>query len=231
VAPFADPAVGYVCGQVRFVGDDGANEEGLYWRFEMAVRGLESRLAGVTAGNGAIYAVRRNAYIVVDPRMGHDLSLPFKMVKRGLRAVYEQGAHAVEKMAPTVEDEFRRKRRMMSRAWPTLLHGGMLSPRGYGPLYTLEIFSHRLLRYLAPFLHLLALGTNVALAGRSPLYAFTLGVQLMFLLAALLGRFLPLRVFRVPYYYVLVTASLAAGLWDTLRGRSPVGWEKVPGTR
>jgi cellulose synthase/poly-beta-1,6-N-acetylglucosamine synthase-like glycosyltransferase len=231
VAPFADPAVGYVCGQVRFVADDGANEEGLYWRFEMVVRALESRLAGVTAGNGAIYAVRRDAYVVVDPRMGHDLSLPFKMVKRGLRAVYEQRARAVEKMAPTIEAEFRRKRRMMSRAWPTLLRGGMLSPRGYGPLYAIEIVSHRLLRYLAPFLHLLALGTNVALAGRSALYAFTLGLHLAFLLAAVLGRFVGQRLFRIPYYYVLVTASLAAGLWDTLRGRSPVGWEKVPGTR
>ena len=65
-----------------------ANQEGVYWRYEMAVRELESRLCSITAGNGAIYATRRDAYIVVDPIMGHDLSLPFNMVKRGLRAVY-----------------------------------------------------------------------------------------------------------------------------------------------
>ena len=58
----------------------------------MAVRALESRLASVTGGNGAIYATRRHSYIVVDPIMGHDLSFPFNMVKRGWRAVYAPGA-------------------------------------------------------------------------------------------------------------------------------------------
>ena len=73
-------------------GRDGTNQEGLYWRYELAVRALESRLSSVTAGNGAIYATRRDTYLVVDPIMGHDLSLPFNMVKRGLRAVYVPAA-------------------------------------------------------------------------------------------------------------------------------------------
>ena len=60
----------------------------------MGVRSLESRLAGVTGGNGAIYATRREAYIVVDPRMGHDLSFPFNMVKRGWRARLRSRARA-----------------------------------------------------------------------------------------------------------------------------------------
>ena len=86
---------------VRFTGANGAtNQEGLYWRYEMWVRGLESRLASVTAGNGAIYATRKDAYIVVDPLMGHDLSFPFNMVKRGWRAVYAPAARATEKMVP-----------------------------------------------------------------------------------------------------------------------------------
>ena len=57
-AAFADPEVGYACGQVRFVNDAGTNQEGLYWRYEMWLRAHESALASVTAGNGAIYAVR-----------------------------------------------------------------------------------------------------------------------------------------------------------------------------
>ena len=127
--PFADPrGVGYACGQVRFVNaDDGTNQEGLYWRYEMRMRELESRLASVTGGNGAIYAVRREDYLEVDPVMGHDLSFPFNMVKRGRRAVYEPLARATEKMVPSIEGEFARKRRMMSHAWPIVLRGGMLS--------------------------------------------------------------------------------------------------------
>ena len=68
-------------------------------------------------------------------------------------------------MAPTIAGEFARKRRMMARTWGVVLGDRMLSPRGYGPLYAFEILSHRALRYAAPFLHLVALGTNIALLG------------------------------------------------------------------
>jgi cellulose synthase/poly-beta-1,6-N-acetylglucosamine synthase-like glycosyltransferase len=228
----ADERVGYVCGQVRFLGGEGGNQEGLYWRYEMAVRRLESSLAGVTAGNGAIYAVRREAYLELDPSRGQDISFPFELTKRGWRAAYEPGALAEERMAPTVEGEFRRKRRMMWGLWDVMLKWGMLDPRGYGLGYAFEIVSHRLLRYLTPWLHILALGANLALLGRGGLYTATLVLQLGLLVAAALGRYLPLLPFRVAYYYVTVTASIAAGLWDRLRaGAVPIGWEKVEGTR
>ena len=103
VARFADERVGYACGQVRFEGGQGGNQEGLYWRYEMAVRSMETRLAGITAGNGGIYAVRREAYIELDPSRGQDIGFPFELTKRGWRAVYEPEAVAEEKMAPTVE--------------------------------------------------------------------------------------------------------------------------------
>jgi cellulose synthase/poly-beta-1,6-N-acetylglucosamine synthase-like glycosyltransferase len=232
VARFGDAEVGYVCGQVRFAGGEGGNQEGLYWRYEMAVRSLETRLAGITAGNGGIYAVRREAYIELDPSRGQDIGFPFELTKRGWRAVYEPEAIAEEKMAPTVEGEFRRKRRMMSGLWDVMLKWGMLDPRGYGPLYALEIYSHRLLRYLTPWLHLVALAANAALLSSGAVYIVTFALQLALLAGALLGRFLPALPFRIAYYYVTVTASIAVGLWDRLRaGRVPIGWEKVEGTR
>jgi cellulose synthase/poly-beta-1,6-N-acetylglucosamine synthase-like glycosyltransferase len=232
VARFADERVGYACGQVRFSGGEGGNQEGLYWRYEMAVRGSESRLAGVTAGNGAIYAVRREAYVELHPSRGQDIGFPFELTKRGWRAVYEPAALATEKMAPTVEGEFKRKRRMMWGLWDVMLRWGMLDPRGYSPAYALEIYSHRLLRYLTPWLHLIALGANAALLGEGAVYAVTMALQLGLLAAALLGRFLPLLPFRIAYYYFTVTASIAIGLFDRIRaGGVPIGWEKVEGTR
>ena len=230
-AAFDDPGVGYACGQVRFLSDGGTNQEGLYWRYEMAIRARESQLASVTAGNGAIYAVRPEAYLHVDPIMGHDLSLPFNMVKRGWRAVYVPAARAVEKMVPTVEGEFARKRRMMSHAWPIVLRGGLLSPRGYPPLYALMVASHRLLRYATPFLHLVALIANAALLGQGWVYVATFAVQVAVLVAAVAGRLVPVRALLVARYYVLTTASMAAGLWDYLRHGTPAGWTPPEGTR
>jgi cellulose synthase/poly-beta-1,6-N-acetylglucosamine synthase-like glycosyltransferase len=226
IAPLSDASVGYVCGQVRFIADAGsANQEGAYWRYEMAVRSLESRLGGITAGNGAIYALRRMHYKAGDPYTG-DLSLPFRMARRGLRAVYAAGALAQEAMVPSLEGEFRRKRRMMSRAFGTVLRGGMLNPRGYSGLFTFELASHRLIRYASPLLHVVALGTNIALVGEGWVYTVTLAVQLAFLLAAALGAFVPLRPLRLAYYYALVTASIAVGFVDWVRGGTPVVWEK-----
>lgn len=237
VAAFADPHVGYACGQVSFVqaatGAEAGNQEGVYWRYEMGLRALESRLSSITAGNGAIYATRRESYLVVDPIMGHDLSLPFNMVKRGWRAVYVPDARASEKMVPSLSGEFARKRRMMSHTWPILLRGGMLSPRGYPPGYALMIISHRLLRYSTPILHLLALGANIALVARASgaLYVVTLALQLALLAAAALGGALRARPLLIARYYVLTTASPAAGLWDWLRHGTEASWEAAEGTR
>ena len=231
VGAFADARVGYACGQVTFVNDGGTNQEGLYWRYEMALRALESRLLSVTAGNGAIYATRREAYVEVDPIMGHDLSFTFNIVKRGWRAVYVPKARATEKMVPTIEGEFQRKRRMMSHAWPIVLRGGLLSPRGYPPLYALMIASHRVLRYMAPFLHVGALVASFVLGASSTFYAVALALQLALVVAAMLGRVVPLRPLLVIRYYVLTTASVAAGLWDWLRHGTTAGWEPAEGTR
>jgi cellulose synthase/poly-beta-1,6-N-acetylglucosamine synthase-like glycosyltransferase len=237
VGAFVDARVGYACGQVRFLqaaeGAGATNQEGLYWRYEMAQREAESRLRSITAGNGAIYATRRESYLVVDPIMGHDLSFPFNMVKRGWLAVYVPGARASEKMVPSIEGELARKRRMMSHTWPIVLRGGMLSPRGYGVSYALMILSHRVLRYSTAFLHALALAANVALVatGAGGVYVATLVLQLLLLALAWLGGVLSARPLLVARYYVLTTASLVLGLWDWLRHGTSAAWEAAEGTR
>jgi cellulose synthase/poly-beta-1,6-N-acetylglucosamine synthase-like glycosyltransferase len=231
VAPFADPAVGYVCGQVRFVGEGGGNLEGAYWRYEMAVREMESALAGVTAGNGAIYAVRRADYLPLAASGSHDLSFPFLLAKRGRRSLYEPAAQAEEKMVPTLEGEFARKRRMMVGLWDIVVGEGMLFPRGYSPLFAFELASHRLLRYLSPLLHLLVLLLNLILLDQGWIYVVTFLAQLALIAAALLAGRLPLAPLRIARYYAMTTAAIAAGLWDRARHGAGGRWAKAEGTR
>jgi cellulose synthase/poly-beta-1,6-N-acetylglucosamine synthase-like glycosyltransferase len=219
VAPFADSAVGFVCGQVRFVNPDGgSNQEGLYWRYEMGLRELESDLSSITAGNGAIYAVRRSAYVEVDPVMGHDLKLPFTLVRAGWRCVYAPSACATERMVPSIEGEAARKRRMMSHAWSIVLRGGLLDPRGWPPLYALMMISHRWLRYAAPFLHAIAFVTG----------AWRAHAALAALAAA--GRSAG-RPGLVARYYVATQTSIALGLADHLVEGTAAEWEQPEGTR
>jgi cellulose synthase/poly-beta-1,6-N-acetylglucosamine synthase-like glycosyltransferase len=230
-AAFADPEVGYACGQVTFVNEAGTNQEGVYWRYEMWLRANESALASITAGNGAIYAVRRVAYVHVDHVMGHDLSFPFNIVKRGHRAVYVPAARATEKMVPTIEGEGARKRRMMSHAWAIVLRGGLLDPRGYSPLYALMLVSHRVLRYGSPILHLTAAAATFALLREGPAYRLAALAQAGLLAGAAAGGRVRVRPFLLARYYVATTAALGAGLYDHLRHGTPAVWEAAEGTR
>ena len=222
VRNLADPSVSYVCGRLNLQTDDGRNKEGLYWRYELALRADESRIDSVTGGNGSIYAVRRADYVEVDPRHGHDLSLPYLTVRRGRRAVYEPEAHAYEKATPTSEDEYRRKVRMFEHCWAIVLEGRML--RGLRPLYLVEIVSHRHLRYASGLLHLVWLGASVALALHGAVYAVALGLQLGVLAAAVVGV-------GIPRYYVLVSWATVQALWNYLRRGVQSTWEVAEGTR
>ena len=231
VRNFADRDVAYVCGSLQYEAGDGTNREGVYWRYESWLRRSESLLGSITGGIGGIYAVRRSDYVENEPRFGHDLGFPYLMAQRGRRAVYDPAAVATEKPAHDLEDEYHRKVRMLSQCWIHVLTGRMLR-RGGGPLYMLQIVSHRLLRYGSGILHLVLLGSSIALAGDGVLYAAALFGQLAWLALAAAGRFrLPLPGASLAYYYFLVTAATLAGLVRVLRFGVPVMWEKVEGTR
>ena len=137
--------------------------KGLYWRYEVWLREQESRLGSTTGGYGSIYALKRADYVEVDPRWGHDLALPYRMVQKGRRAVYEPAAHAFEKPTPTNETEYARKVRMFEHCWEITLRGSML--RRLPPGYLVAMLSHRVLRYGSGVLHVALLATSVALLG------------------------------------------------------------------
>jgi cellulose synthase/poly-beta-1,6-N-acetylglucosamine synthase-like glycosyltransferase len=222
VRNFADSEVAYVCGSSVYETADGTNREGTYWRFEGWLRANESRLGSITGGIGAIYTVRRSDYVDVDPRFGHDLALPYLMVQRGRRAVYDPAALASEKPSRDIEDEYRRKVRMFEHCWLIVLRGKML--RGLGPTYLLEILSHRHLRYASGLLHLVLLGSSLALVTSGVVYQVALGAQLGLLLAAASGV-------GIARYYVLVTWATVVSLVRYLRFGVPAVWAKAEGTR
>src|SRR3954469_14313967 len=216
VRNLADPQVAYVCGRLRLEAPDGSNKEGVYWRYELVTRDGESRLGSVTAGNGAIYALRRSDYVEVDPRFGHDLSLPYLMVQRGKRAVYEPEALAFEKPTPTNETEYRRKVRMFEHCWLIVLRGRMM--RRLGARYGLAIVSHRLLRYASGLLHVVLLVTSLALVTQGWVYDVVLAAQLLLLAAAAVGV-------GIARYYVLVSWATLVALYNYLRRGVPATWQ------
>src|SRR5436305_5971399 len=215
VRNLADPKVAYVCGRLQLEAVGGGNQEGVYWRYELVTRASESRLGSVTGGNGSIYALRRADYVEVDPRFGHDLSLPYLMPQRGMRAVHEPEARASERPTPSNETEYRRKVRMFEHTWLIVLRGKML--RRQPPGYLVALVSHRHLRYLSGLLHLVWLGTSIALLGHGWIYAVALGLQLGLLAAAAVGV-------GIARYYVLITWATVVSLWNYVRRGVPAHW-------
>lgn len=229
VRNLADPEVGYVCGRVQLEdGGEGGNREGLYWGFELWLREQESDCGSITAGNGAIYAVRRSAFEELGPEYSHDIGLPFRLRRRGLRSVYEPAALAHEPGLATTEAEWPRKVRMLSRAWWELLRGGLLDPRGQPPSYVVALLSHRLLRYATGPLHVVLLATSAALARGDRTARALLGLQLGFAGLAFAGSRRPgLPLAGAAWYYVVVTAASGAGLARVLVRGPHVTWEPV----
>ena len=230
VRSFADPEVAYVCGQLRLERADGTNREGAYWRYEVWLREQESKLGSVTGGNGAIYAVRRSDYVEVDPRFGHDLSLPYLMVQHGRRAVYEPDAKASEKPSRDLEDEYRRKVRMFEHCWLILLRGRMF--RGVGPLYAAQLVSHRALRYGSGLSHVALFAASFGLAGRGRVYSTVLAAQVAGLGLAAAGRFrAPFPARRSPTTTRSSRRRRLVALARYLRHGVPAVWDKAEGTR
>jgi cellulose synthase/poly-beta-1,6-N-acetylglucosamine synthase-like glycosyltransferase len=228
VSNLADPEVGYVCGQLRLEDvADGDSREGLYWRYELWLREQESACGSITAGNGAIYALPRSGFLELEEGSSHDLGLPFRLRRRGLRSVYEPAAVAHERALATTHAERRRKVRMLTQAWWEILHGGMLDPRGQPPLYFAALLSHRGLRYASGPLHLIALVTSLALAPRDGGARRLLAAQLGFGALALVGRRRPeLPLAGAAWYYAVVSAASAEGLVRALRG-SHAAWAPI----
>ena len=195
VRAFADPEVAYCCGRLVLEAADGTNVEGVYWRMETWLREQESETGSLTGGYGSIYAVRRSDYADVDPALRPRPLVPYLMVQRGRRAVYDGEALAFEKPTPDVEDEYRRKVRMFEHGW-LMLHKGRMLER-LPPGYLVKLVSHRHLRFGSGMLHLGLLGSSFLLARRGDLQLAWLG-QLAFLAEAA-------RQPGMARYYTLVT--------------------------
>jgi hypothetical protein len=174
--------------------------------------------------------VRRSDYVEIDPRFGHDLSLPYLMVRRGRRAVYEPEAVAFEKPARDQEDEYRRKVRMFEHCWAIVLEGGMLKQSD--PVYAAALLSHRHLRYASGALHVALLAASLLLARKGGPYRAALAGQAGLLALGSAGRArLAVPGASLAYYYLLVTWATLVALRGYLSSGVPAVWDKAEGTR
>jgi len=233
VRHFADPDTGAVSGEeirlVRKVTEPSG--ESLYWRYESALKVLESRLNCCLGANGAVYAVRRSLFRPRENAVVEDFQIPVEIRFSGHRVVYDPEAVAFEDLAPTFFSQFERRIRIAAGSFQVLFG----NPRFLNPLNglpTFSYFSHRVLRWLGPYFLTLLFAASLWLASR-PFYVALFALQAAFYLAVIVGywrkrRGNPGGIFFVPLYFCTMNLAYIFGLLRYLRGSQNMAWKVTP---
>ena len=243
--PFTDPTVGAVTGRKTVRADDGLGySEGLYWRYESAIRRWETRLGVCTGVNGELLALRRELFTQAPADIiNDDAWLAHGVIRRGYRVVYAPDAVSVEDVSATATDEVKRRSRMVAGQWQLLARAHRVL-QWRRPVVAWQIMSHKLLRPLVPFGMMAAVGANIASvtgpgqgsgwagiwALASPWNWVLLAAQAAFYTVAAAGPRLGGRMARLAYVpRFLVDSNIAAlrGLGGFLRRQQGPTWERV----
>lgn len=236
VRNFADPQVGYAVGAALYTDADtgaSARNENLYWRYEIAIKQMESRLHSVVGGDGAIYAIRRELWQPLQQKDINDFVNPLQIIAMGYRGVFDGEARCFEETAGNFAREVARKERIVNRSIRGLMRvKATLDPFKVG-IFAWQVISHKLLRWLIPLFLAIAAACSLllALAGIG-LFQWLTGAALTLLVLALLGHLarhknnLPALV-SVPYYFVMVNLYALRGIVNAFRGRTQVTWSSA----
>lgn len=225
--------VGCVVGELRYRQANGTEGESVYWRYEQLIKKLESKVGSLVTGNGSIYAVQNESYVPLASETISDFAEPLAIVSNGETVKYAPDAVAWEDTGSSTQTELSRRIRITTRCWNTLvdyLH--LLNPIDYS-LFSYQLLSHKLLRWLSPIFLILICITNlllVALYSRKA-YRYILSLQTAFYSAAVVGWLFDRAgksaptILHVPYYFIVANYGMLAGLWNFLKGKNVVTWE------
>ncbi len=237
VAPFADPQVGYVTGQMRYVNPDGsAVGDGCsaYMRYENWLRSQETRIGSIVGVDGGVDAVRRSLYQPMRPDQLPDLVLPLAVVEQHYRVVFAPQAIQHEDTLINESAEYRMRVRVALRAfWALRDKRSLLNPLRF-PLFSWQLASHKLLRYLS-FIPLGAAALlNWVLLPSGGIFAVLALVQCGAVLLACLELRGPQRLrgfglARYCYYFLLLNWASAVAFARFLRGEKQVLWQPRAG--
>ena len=229
VANFADPTVGAVSTEDLIVDAHGnPTAEGLYVKYEMWVRRLEGRFHSLVGLSGSCFAIRKELCSDWSASLASDFMGALRAARRGYRSIADPSALGRFVALASPQDEMRRKIRTFLRGITVLMANlDLVNPVRHGR-FAFQLASHKLLRFLAPFL-LLATLISSGLLNREPLYGLSFWAQTGFYLLAVAGKVVtPLqqgRVVRTAYFFTMVQWAMLTAWGRYALGHQQVTWE------
>ena len=235
VRPFGDPEVGGVAGnqiyRTEVAGGSSIDGERAYWNFDRMLKQFQGKSGNTLAATGAIYAIRRSLFGPIPDGVSDDLFTSTGIIVQGYRLVFAPEAIAYEPVAATSQVEFGRKVRVIMRSWKALIfRKELLNPFRY-KFYAIQLFSHKILRYLVVFPLLMLFLVSAFLWKTGFLYQMATIGQVAFYCCALLGWLLngtPFgrkKIFTIPFYFCMVNAASLVAIINVLGGRQINHWE------
>lgn len=235
VRPFGDPKVGGVAGNqiYRTEGSGGSSIDGerAYWNFDRMLKQFQGNSGNTLAATGAIYAIRRSLFGPIPDGVSDDLFTSTGVIVRGYRLVFAPEAIAYEPVAATSQVEFGRKVRVIMRSWKAFVfRRELLNPIRY-KFYAIQLFSHKILRYLVVLPLLLLFLVSPLLWKAGFLYQMATIAQVVFYTCAVLGWLLNgsdfgrKKIFTIPFYFCMVNAASLVAMINVLRGHQIKHWE------
>ncbi|MBK9745587.1 MAG: glycosyltransferase family 2 protein [Chloroflexi bacterium] len=234
VRPFADPEVGGVAGNQRYLDQqagsaDNAGERS-YWQLDRLLKRLQSDSGNTISATGAIYAIRKSLFLPVPPGVTDDFVTSTRVIAAGYRLVFAADAVAYEPVASSSDREFGRKVRIMTRGLRAVLTmRELLNPFRFG-FYAVQLFTHKVLRRVIVLPLLLLFVSSLFLWQENVFYLFILALQIAFYGCALLGfmfrssRLGQLKPLAIPYFICMVYAAALVAIFNTVSGRRIDRW-------
>ena len=208
---------------------DGARK---YWNYETFLKESESRACSLIGVSGCIYAVRRSAYVPMYEEACSDFLICTLIYRQGLRTVYQPSAVCFEDTNTRTAEEFRMRVRIISQTFTDLWRNrDMMNPAKAG-LYSIQLISHKLLRYAIPLFLASMLISSGLLASRSLVYSVLFAAQALFYLVAIADwafqkQGIDVKLAALPRYFCVANLASVAGFYKFIKGERFARWEPI----
>lgn len=222
-----DPKVGCVSGAKKVMAksdsDEAAQGEGLYWKYESALKRLDSELYSAMGAAGELCVIRRQLMTdIPDDTLLDDFVISMEIVRMGYKIAYTSKAFAMEYGSADLHEESKRKRRIaaggLQSSWRLR---SLMNPLRH-PVVAFQFVSHRVLRWtITPvcLFALIPLNTILVLSGEGIIYTIIWILQILFYASALAGM-------RISKYFVFMNLNVFRGMAYLLNNTSGT-WEKA----
>lgn len=237
IRQFTNPRTGCVAGEKRVETDtaQGATAgEGIYWKYESALKRLDDRLYSAVGAAGELFAIRSNLFeqMPTDTLLD-DFVLSLKIAQKGYKIAYCKEAYATEAASLNMKEEEKRKIRIAAGGLQSIWRLRSLLNIFRYHILSFQYISHRVLRWtVAPIILFLLIPINILLAfSGSFMYIIILILQFLFYLMAYLGYIMEQknirnRILFIPYYFLFMNLNVIKGFFYLASHKGNGAWDK-----